>query len=221
MQLDFIYNFLKIFKGKTRYHYLTKYIEEYKCKNIIEVGTWNGKNSKRMLKAASTGDKSSKNITYWGFDLWEQMNDEIYKKEYSKRPPNMQEVKSDLMSTGCNINLFQGDTKETLKKFYDDKINKIDIDFIYIDGGHSFDTIQSDWENLIGFIKENTLTIFDDYYIYISADPTASVGDDLEPTFGCSQLINSLDKNIWNVTMLPHYDQFGPRKVYFVLVTKK
>ena len=212
---------MKKFKGKTRYQYLTKYIEEYKCKNIIEVGTWNGKNSNRMLKAASTGEESSKNITYWGFDLWEQMNDEIYEKEYSKRPPNMQDVKSDLISTGCNINLFQGDTKETLKKFYNDNINKIDVDFIYIDGGHSFDTIQSDWENLSGFIKENTLTIFDDYYIYISSDSTAGVEDDLEPTFGCSKLIDSLDKNLWNVTLLPHYDQFGPRKVYFVLVTKK
>ena len=95
------------------------------------------------------------------------------------------------------------------------------FDFIYIDGGHSFDTIQSDWENLSGFIKENTLIIFDDYYIYISSDSTAGVEDDLEPTFGCSKLIDSLDKNLWNVTLLPHYDQFGPRKVYFVLVTKK
>jgi len=204
-----------------RYDYLVEYIKKHKCKNILEVGTWNGLNSTRMLNAACSQANSSSDINYWGFDLWELMNDDIFDKEYSKRPPKMAIVKERLKKLGCNINLYQGDTIDTLKQFKESNINKLNLDFIYIDGGHSFDTIESDWDNIKGFINANTQVIFDDYYIYTSPDPTANVGEDLQPTFGCSKLIDSLDRKIWNIKLLPNYDEFPPRKVYFVLVTKQ
>lgn len=172
-----------------------------------------------MLRAARASHKPNE-INYWGFDLWELMDDEIFKSEYSKKPPTMEEINTKLLSTGCNINLIQGNTKDTLKRFYEENNGKLNIDFIYIDGGHSFDTIQSDWDNLNGLMDSNTLTIFDDYYEYTGPDPSTGVLDDLKPTFGCSQLIDALDTNLWNVKILPHFDQFGPRKIFFALVTK-
>ena len=220
MNFDYLYDLLRRLKGKTRYHYLTHYIKKNRCKNIIEVGVWNGRNSNRMLRAARSNYKANE-INYWGFDLWELMDDEIFKNEYSKKPPTMEEINTKLSSTGCNINLIQGDTKDTLKRFYEQNKGKLSVDFIYIDGGHSFDTIQSDWDNLNGLMDRNTLTIFDDYYIYTSPDASTGVLDDLKPTFGCSQLIDALDTTIWNVELLPHFDQFGPRKIFFALVSKK
>jgi len=220
MNFDYIYNFLRSFKGKTRYHYLNQYIKSNRCKNIIEVGVWNGRNSSRMLRAARANHKPNE-INYWGFDLWELMDDEIFKSEYSKKPPTMEEINTKLLSTGCNINLIQGDTKDTLKRFYEENNGKLNIDFIYIDGGHSLDTIQSDWDNLNGLMDSRTLTIFDDYYEYTGPDPSTGVLDDLKPTFGCSQLIDALDTSLWDVKILPHFDQFGPRKIFFALVTKK
>ena len=220
MNFDYLYDLLRSLKGKTRYHYLSHYIKKNRCKNIIEVGVWNGRNSNRMLRAARSNHKANE-INYWGFDLWELMDDEIFKNEYSKKPPTMEEINTKLSSTGCNINLIQGDTKDTLKRFYEQNNGKLNIDFIYIDGGHSFDTIQSDWDNLNGLMDRNTLTIFDDYYIYTSPDASTGVLDDLKPTFGCSQLIDALDTTIWNVELLPHFDQFGPRKIFFALVSKK
>ena len=220
MNFDFIYDLLRSLKGKTRYHYLTQYIKDNSCKNIIEVGVWNGRNSSRMLRAARQRNRA-KDINYWGFDLWELMDDEKFEDEYSKKPPKMKTIKSKLSSTGCNISLIQGDTKETLKKFYNENNGKLNIDFIYIDGGHSFDTIQSDWNNLKGLMNSNTIAIFDDYYKYTSPDPSTGVLEDLKPTFGCSQLIDSLDKHRWEVELLPHFDQFGPRKIFFSLVKKK
>ena len=220
MNFDYIYDFLRSLKGKTRYHYLTHYIKENRCKNIVEVGVWNGRNSSRMLRAARANNKPNE-INYWGFDLWELMDDDIFESEYSKKPPTIKEIKSKLSSTGCNINLIQGDTKDTLKSFYDESNGKLSIDFIYIDGGHSFDTIQSDWDNLNGLMDKDTLTIFDDYYEYTDPDPSTGVLDDLKPTFGCSQLIDSLNRDLWNVEILPHFDQFGPRKIFFAMVSKK
>ena len=220
LDFDYLYDLLRSLKGKTRYQYLSHYINKYKCKNIIEVGVWNGRNSKRMLRAACSNHKANE-INYWGFDLWEQMDNDIFENEYSKKPPSKEKINAKLLSTGCNINLIQGDTKKTLKNFYDENKTKLDIDFIYIDGGHSFDTIQSDWDNLKGFMNDKTLTIFDDYYEYTEKDPSTGVLDDLKPTFGCSKLIESLDTNLWNIEILPHFDQFGPRKIFFALVTKK
>tara|TARA_B100002052_G_scaffold185706_2_gene169219 strand:- start:1504 stop:2181 length:678 start_codon:yes stop_codon:yes gene_type:complete len=224
--IKYLKKILKINKKKKtssyiRYDYLIEYIKKKQCKNILEIGTWNGNNTLKMLNAASTSTNQNKEIKYWGFDLWELMNDEIFKKEYSKKPPSMESVKNKLDKTGCEINLYQGDTKHTLKDFNKLFKNKIKLDFIYIDGGHSFDTISSDWNYIKDFINENTIVIFDDYYIYTKPDITTGVGSDLKPTFGCNETINKLDKTKWNVEILPNYDQFGPRKVFFVLVTKK
>ena len=124
-KINFLYQSFKNIIGKNRYSYLIKYIKEYKCKNIIEVGVWNGENSKKMLNAATLNQQSNDEINYWGFDLWEEMDDAIYQKEYSKKPPKMHDVRRNLESTGCNINLIKGDTKITLKKFYNIAKKKI------------------------------------------------------------------------------------------------
>ena len=96
-----------------RYKYLTEYVGKTNSKTIIEVGTWNGYHGSRMIQAA--GDDRS--VTYYGFDLFEDMDKDTFELEVSKWPPPRSEVETLLSNTGANINLYQGNTRDTLPEF--------------------------------------------------------------------------------------------------------
>ena len=65
------------------------------------------------------------------------------------------------MNKFAKIHLLKGDTKKTLPKFIRQKKK---VDFIFIDGGHSVNTIKSDWNAIKKIISKRSLVIFDDYY---------------------------------------------------------
>jgi len=192
-----------------RYAYLGATIQKYKAQTILEVGTWNGAHAKKMIEKAF---RSTSNVTYYGFDVWEQMDDKLMKFEVSKWPPAKSKVQAMLNTSGANINLIQGNTTETLPAFVKDN-EGLKIDFIFIDGGHSFETIEADWNNVQDLIGENTVVIFDDYWY----PPNGK-----EPTFGCSNLIDSLDRDKWQIVELPNSDSFAEHgRVHFIEVKMK
>lgn len=82
---------------------------------------------------------------------------------------------------------------------------KENIDLIYIDGGYSLDTIQNDWYYIENFINQDTVVIFDDYY-------------DGDAEKGCYSLINSLDKNKYQIEFLDPEDKFPTLRIRFVKV---
>lgn len=63
----------------------------------------------------------------------------------------------------CKCYLFKGNPKQTLPKLAR-KLPKMDL--IYIDGGHDYQTVQSDWGNAKKIMHEKTVVIFDDYSLY-------------------------------------------------------
>jgi predicted O-methyltransferase YrrM len=197
---------------ESRYTYLTELIREHKCKTILETGTWKGKNSIKMIQE-SLKHSDKKDVRYYGFDVWEQMTKTLFEKEYSKWPPQKNVVSSLLSETGIEVNLVQGNTIKTLPKFvagFEDS-----LDFVYIDGGHSFETIENDWNNISTITNDNTIIVFDDYYV---------MNDKSNPVNGCSKLINEIiNSNMWNVEILPGYEQekTWDKKIYFVKVTKR
>ncbi len=196
---------------ESRYTYLTDLIKENNCKVILETGTWKGKNSVKMIQEAlKHADK--KDVRYYGFDVWEQMTQTLFEKEYSKWPPKKNVVNSLLQQTGVEINLIQGNTVKTLPKFIEGF--KDSLDFVYIDGGHSFETIENDWNNISKIVNDKTVVVFDDYYV---------MNDDSSPVNGCSKLISEIEKDSsWNVEILPGYEQekTWDKKIYFAKVTK-
>ena len=131
--------------------------------------------------------------------------------EVSKWPPSKSEVEVLLNSTGVTVNLIQGNTHETLPKFVEDN-KDLKIDFVFIDGGHSFETVESDWNNIQNIIDENSVVIFDDYWY----PPNGA-----EPTFGCNRVIDALDRDKWEVVELPISDTFSLGRVHFVEVKLK
>ena len=141
-----------------RYKNLKKEVALCKPKTIVEVGTWKGVNGSRMIREAQ---KYNEDIEYYGFDIFEDIDPEIKKKEKHVKPNIVGDDAYEILKeTGATINLYRGYTNATLPNF---KPNK-PIDFIYIDGGHSLETIDNDWTYLKPFVHSGTVVLFDDYY---------------------------------------------------------
>ena len=200
----------------SRYQNLIKIIFNEKCKNIMEIGTYNGYNSFYMIETAKLFHKFNR-VNYYGFDLFEDLTDQDLKNEFSKQPPSYHFVKKKLEKTRANIYLFKGNTLKTLPKFIEILNKKNErIDFVFIDGGHSIETITSDWNNVEKVIDNQSIIIFDDYYDNIKKEIEA---------FGCQSLINHLNRDIYQVKILKPQSQFkndwGILKVNMVKVTRK
>ncbi|MGQ4876391.1 MAG: class I SAM-dependent methyltransferase [Promethearchaeia archaeon] len=197
-----------------RYRNLLKVIYKNKCKRIMEIGTWNGVHAYQMINIAKIFH-SNKDIYYYGFDLFEDFTNKDMEKEFSKKPPSINIVKKRLERTGVNIKLFKGYTQQTLPQFINDFKKKIKLDFIFIDGGHSIETIRSDWNYVKNLMNPKTIVIFDDYY--------KNEEDFIINKYGCNFVINSLDPSIYKIEILKPEDRFkkewGTLNVNMVKVT--
>lgn len=181
-----------------RYSQIFKLIEEHKPSKFMEIGTWNGDNAVKMINYAKNFTQET--ITYLGFDLFEYFNKS--KTEFCpKKPANWRLVYNKLYKHTKHVFLVIGDTRDTLKQNSDLIFTNniyFPLDFIFIDGGHSLETIQNDWNYCRNFYgNKNTVFLFDDYY----HERTLSL------QYGCKQLIESLDKTIFNVEHLPIVDK--------------
>ena len=196
-----------------RYAYLSQKIKENGYKKILEVGTYTGYHSLEMINASISAGNNKDDIHYYGFDLFESYTPDDSVGDI-KVPPSLEEVKNKLEASGVNIHLYKGDTRETIPEFTKPLGDGLKMDFIYIDGGHSFENIETDWNNVQPLIDNDTMIIFDDYNEYTNATPV---------TWGCNPIINSLDEKVWNVEKLPSFDLMHDtgRKIYYILVTKK
>ena len=196
-----------------RYSALLDIVYKYRIRTIIEIGVYTGRRAIEMITAASVW-YSPKNITYIGFDLFEQMNSDTHEKELSKMPDTMDDINGKIGVTGVNIFLFKGYSEETLPQMIAQRDDFPPIDFIFIDGGHSIETISSDWENARKLMSKHTIVVFDDYYIDCP---------DLTGKFGCNKIIDSLDKTLYDVERLKAIDSFdqdrGKLNVQMVKVT--
>jgi predicted O-methyltransferase YrrM len=188
--------------GPKRYGQLATLIRHYDINKIVEVGTWNGG---RAIEMALAAFEHHDVVEYWGFDLFEEATEESDKVELNTKAHNtIDAVNSRLDEFSLLMEkkgktfihqLYQGDTKETLKDF-DTK----GIDFAYIDGGHSFETCNSDWEALSSI----PLVVFDDFF---SKD--ANGVQPPEEHCGTNQVITNLSEdkeNKWNIKVLPSSD---------------
>ena len=109
-----------------------------------------------------------------------------------------------------------GDYKDTLSKFIEESKGGNQIDLVFIDGGHSIETITSDWNCVKRIMNYKTVVIFDDYY------------NNTEPELeglGCQSIIKNLDENVYDIEILEPEDNFekqwGTLRVNLVKVRLK
>jgi len=112
----------------------------------MEIGVADGENARSMVMVAIQ-ILSLKDVEYYGFDLFS--DDSRFKQ-----------VRKKLMETGCRFTLFKGDSVKTLPEAVK-KLPKMDL--IFIDGGHSYTTVKSDWENSRSLMHNETAVFFHNY----------------------------------------------------------
>jgi len=188
-----------------RYKYLEKLIINEKLKNIIEIGVYRCKSSINMIKAALVNN-APENINYYGFDLFDNCPSHEFSKSHSAY--SIKKAYSLLNPYKCNIKLIKGDTNKTIPEFIEGFNDEVDL--IFLDGGHSSETIRNDWENIYKIMNNNTICIFDDYYKSKNTN---------QP--GCNFIIDNLDRELFSVEILPECDCFEDKDIYFVKVQKK
>jgi len=174
-----------------RYLNLPKIISEHNCKKIMEIGVLHGDNAITMIETAKK-HCSPGEIEYYGFDLFEGMNENICSVEYSKMPSTLDMVRKKLEQTKVSINLFKGYTKKTLPAV----VKELPVmDLIVIDGGHTIETIENDWRYVQQLMDKKTVVLFDDYYNWSYV--------------GAKHTIQHLNTDDYHVEILPPTDRFA------------
>jgi len=142
-------------KFQNRYEELLHMVAKERPERILEIGTWNGNRAIEMCQFGAE---------YVGFDLFEEATDETDAEEMNvKAHHNVGDVREKLIEAGVVANLIPGNTNETLPA-YRENSGGCPFDFAFIDGGHSIETIQSDWNTVRHLMKPGGLVVFDDYY---------------------------------------------------------
>ena len=153
-------------------------VEEYKPKNVLEIGVFCGVTSRNICELLKTNFGSD--FRYYGLDLFGSTKtssvDEIEPKflenqKFSNplktiyynfiKKENLNSkisVQNFLKKFSQNIELIKGDTRVTLEK-----VPLSEIDFVFLDGGHSYDTVLSDLQKLYENMKNNSKIVCDDF----------------------------------------------------------
>lgn len=157
-----------------RYDHLLKAVREKQPTAILEVGTWNGERARQMLNLAPKA-------RYFGFDLFEDATADTDRDEMNVKPHWTCDAVYEKL-TGWDVTLIKGNTRETLAYFREP------VDFVWLDGGHSVETIRSDWENIKRVLMPDAWVFFDDYYTGPAIDTTK---------YGCNEIVKDLKHEVY------------------------
>ena len=150
-----------------------KEILNSKPKNILEIGIFQGVTARNVCELLYKNHNNSfKYIGIDKFDLDKKENNEFipsvhfknplkqfyYRYIVKENPYSLKSVKNLLKKFDKNVFIFKGDSKIVLPK-----IDLNEIDYVFLDGGHSYDTVKSDLNNCKVVVENNGLVLCDDY----------------------------------------------------------
>ena len=151
-------------------------IEKYKPANFLEVGVYQGVTSRNVCETLNKIHKN--NFKFVGIDFFEDRNIDLDNKEMTVKHNKLSNpfkhllfnliLKKDLNSLNSVKGLLKkfGTSVELLKGSSDVQLLKVDlqnIDFVFLDGGHSYETVSNDLKTLTSKLKKNKIIICDDY----------------------------------------------------------
>lgn len=194
---SYILNGYQVIRFKLNYDrksIIIKHIKINQPLNILEIGVHKGGFAIRMLNQLSKSNLA--NTSYTGVDLFAEMQTkQNHKAEISMWPGSRNDVLKKIKNSapGAKINLVQSTSYEFL---VNDK-NKYDL--IFIDGGHSYETVKSDWELSSKLLNDQGVVFFDDF---------TSRNGAFNSGFGISTVVEEIDTKVWNVKIFKNMDFF-------------
>ena len=187
-----------------RKNYILKHIRRNKPKTILEIGVFNGAFAKRMLLNAT--NSLNENISYTGVDLFEDLSGKVHKKEISLWASKKDVVYKDLSKIkNTKISLLKGYSRDVLPQL----IGKMTFDLILIDGGHSYETVESDFNFAKKLVNTNGAIFFDDY---VSKNGVTNMG------YGINKVVDTINRTDYSVKISKNRDVFP--KFYGLLIIR-
>ena len=148
-------------------------VYKIKPKIFLEIGVFHGVTARNVCELLYNIHKED--FKYIGLDLFEKSKEndseiipntkfnnpfkKIYFKYLKKQDPYSLDAVNDLLKKfKNNVHLIKGNSNKILKQLDMAKVN-----FVFLDGGHHYDTVKNDLENCTEVIKNNGVVLCDDY----------------------------------------------------------
>ena len=160
-------------KQKGHGDFLLDEVRKEKPKIFLEIGVFHGVTARNICELLYQIHKND--FKYIGLDLFEENEENknevipnntfnnplkrIYFKYIKKQNPYSLEAVNDLLKKfEKNVHLIQGNSNKVLNKMDMSK-----IDYVFLDGGHEYNTVKNDLDNCIEVIKKGGTVLCDDY----------------------------------------------------------
>jgi len=183
--------------------YFLNIVKEKSPKTFLEIGVFHGVTARNICELLYKIHKED--FRYIGLDLFE-ISDEnksevipntffsnpfknIYFKFLKKQNPYSKEAVEDLLKKyKNNITLIKGNSNLVLKK-----IDMSKIDFVFLDGGHAYETVKNDLECCLDVVNSNGTVLCDDYDLGAQAPEVKRAIDEFvqKNNFKCEILWNT------------------------------
>ena len=160
-------------KQKGHGDFLLEEIKKKEPKSFLEIGVFHGVTARNVCELLSKIHND--NFKYIGLDLFEKSEEnksevipntnfnnplkKLYFQYIKKQDPYSMEAVNDLLKKFVkNVHLIKGNSNKILKKI---DMNK--IDFVFLDGGHEYETVKNDLDNCLEVVKKSGTILCDDY----------------------------------------------------------
>ena len=160
-------------KQKGHGDFLLEEVKQKKPKTFLEVGVFHGVTARNVCELLHKIHND--NFNYIGLDLFEKSEEnksevipntnfnnplkKLYFQYIKKQDPYSMEAVNDLLKKFVkNVHLIKGNSNKILKKI---DMNK--IDFVFLDGGHEYETVKNDLVNCLEVVKKSGTILCDDY----------------------------------------------------------
>jgi len=154
--------------------FLLNHIKQNKSKNFLEIGVFHGVTSRNVCELLYS--IHGNDFKFTGIDLFSDYT-QLRKNEYIPNtkfsnplktiyykyiarldPYSLESVLKLLKKFQKNINIIKGNSNKVLKE-----INLEEFNYVFLDGGHSYETVKNDLDNLTSVITNNGIILCDDY----------------------------------------------------------
>ena len=168
-------------------------------KTFLEVGVFHGVTARNICELLFQIHKDD--FKYIGLDLFEESDENksevipntsfsnpfksLFFKYIKKQNPYSKEAVEDLLKKfKSNVSLIKGNSNLILRE-----IDMSKIDYVFLDGGHAYETVKNDLECCLDVINSNGIVMCDDYNFGHLPDVKNAIDDFVEANnFKCQIL---------------------------------